>query len=34
MFPVEICYLKQPVADYAQAAVDTVMNIHMKVRRR
>lgn len=30
MFPVEVCYLKEPVSDYCQAAVDTVFNIHLK----
>jgi ATP-dependent RNA helicase DDX35 len=30
MYPVEVCYLKEPVADYCQAAVDTVFNIHLK----
>jgi len=31
MFPVEVCYLKGPVVDYCEAAVETVFNIHMKV---
>jgi HrpA-like RNA helicase len=31
MFPVEVAYLKEPVVDYVQAAVDTVFNIHLKV---
>lgn len=31
MFPVEVAYLKEPVADYVQTAVDTVFNIHLKV---
>lgn len=31
MFPVEVAYLKAPVADYVQAAVDAVFNIHLKV---
>ncbi len=31
MFPVEVCYLKQPCSDYTEAAVETVFNIHMKV---
>jgi ATP-dependent RNA helicase DDX35 len=30
MFPVEVCYLKEPVSDYCEAAVETVFNIHMK----
>lgn len=30
MFPVEVCYLKEPVSDYCEAAVNTVFNIHMK----
>ncbi|KAK8869932.1 hypothetical protein IAR55_000500 [Kwoniella newhampshirensis] len=30
MFPVEVCYLKEPCADYAEAAVQTVFDIHMK----
>lgn len=30
MFPVEVAYLKAPVSDYVQAAVDTVFNIHLK----
>lgn len=30
MYPVEVCYLKEPVSDYCEAAVDTVFNIHMK----
>lgn len=31
MFPVEVAYLKEPVVDYVQAAVDTVFNIHLRV---
>lgn len=31
MFPVEVCYLKDPAVDYVQMAVDTVFNIHLKV---
>jgi HrpA-like RNA helicase len=31
MFPVEVAYLKEPVSDYVQTAVDAVFNIHMKV---
>lgn len=31
MFPVEVCYLKEPSVDYVQTAVDTVFNIHLKV---
>jgi ATP-dependent RNA helicase DDX35 len=34
MFPVEVCYLKEPVMDYCEAAVETVFNIHMKVSAR
>ncbi|OCF55267.1 ATP-dependent RNA helicase DDX35 [Kwoniella mangroviensis CBS 10435] len=30
MFPVEVCYLKEPCSDYAEAAVQTVFDIHMK----
>lgn len=30
MFPVEVCYRKEPVVDYVQAAVDTVYDIHLK----
>lgn len=30
MFPVEVCYLKEPISDYCEAAVETVFNIHMK----
>ncbi|WVQ78187.1 hypothetical protein IAT38_000270 [Cryptococcus sp. DSM 104549] len=30
MFPVEVCYLKQPCVDYAEAAVQAVFDIHMK----
>ncbi|BEJ12894.1 hypothetical protein CspHIS471_0300680 [Cutaneotrichosporon sp. HIS471] len=30
MFPVEVAYLKEPIVDYVQAAVDTVFNIHLK----
>ncbi|ORY22759.1 pre-mRNA splicing factor [Naematelia encephala] len=30
MFPVEVCYLKDPPVDYVEAAVQTVFNIHMK----
>lgn len=33
MFPVEICYVKEPVADYCQAVVDTVFGIHLRVSR-
>jgi hypothetical protein len=31
MFPVEVCYVKEPVADYCQAVVDTVFGIHLRV---
>lgn len=31
MFPVEVCYLKEPCADYTQAAVQTVFDIHLRV---
>ncbi|KIR58628.1 ATP-dependent RNA helicase DDX35 [Cryptococcus bacillisporus CA1873] len=30
MFPVEVCYLKEPCADYTQAAIQTVFDIHLK----
>ncbi|TXT13758.1 hypothetical protein VHUM_01125 [Vanrija humicola] len=30
MFPVEVCYRKEPVVDFVQAAVDTVYDIHLK----
>ncbi|OWZ35392.1 ATP-dependent RNA helicase DDX35 [Cryptococcus neoformans AD2-60a] len=30
MFPVEVCYLKEPCADYTQAAVQTVFDIHLR----
>ncbi|KAK4689933.1 ATP-dependent RNA helicase DDX35, partial [Tremellales sp. Uapishka_1] len=30
MFPVEVCYLKEPCSDYCQAAIETVFNIHMR----
>ncbi|OCF39888.1 ATP-dependent RNA helicase DDX35 [Kwoniella heveanensis CBS 569] len=30
MFPVEVCYLKEPCSDYAEAAVQTVFDIHMR----
>ncbi|ODN84690.1 hypothetical protein L202_00583 [Cryptococcus amylolentus CBS 6039] len=30
MFPVEVCYLKEPCSDYTEAAVQTVFDIHMK----
>jgi len=31
MFPVEVCYLREPCVDYTEAAVQTVFDIHMKV---
>lgn len=31
MFPVEVAYTKEPVTDYVQTAVETVLNIHLKV---
>jgi ATP-dependent RNA helicase DDX35 len=31
MYPVEVCYLKEPCVDYCEAAVQTVFNIHLKV---
>lgn len=31
MFPVEVCYLKEPCVDYTEAAIQTVFDIHMKV---
>lgn len=33
MYPVETAYLEEPVANYVEAAVQTVFDIHMKVRR-
>ncbi|KAL7422216.1 hypothetical protein Q5752_002862 [Cryptotrichosporon argae] len=30
MFPVEVCYLKEPCVDYVQTAIDTVFDIHLK----
>ncbi|EIW69555.1 ATP-dependent RNA helicase DDX35 [Tremella mesenterica] len=30
MFPVEVCYLKQPCDDYCAAAVQTVFDIHLR----
>ncbi|XAO24114.1 hypothetical protein I312_102904 [Cryptococcus bacillisporus CA1280] len=30
MFPVEVCYLKEPCADYTQATIQTVFDIHLK----
>ena len=30
MFPVDICYLLQPVPDYLRSTVDTVMRIHVE----
>lgn len=32
MYPVETAYLEEPVANYVEAAVQTVFDIHMKVR--
>lgn len=32
MYPVETAYLEQPVSNYVEAAVQTVFDIHMKVR--
>lgn len=32
MFPVEVAYLKEPCSDYAAQAVQTVWDIHLKVR--
>lgn len=32
MFPVEVCYLRSPCTDYVETAVQTVFDIHMKVR--
>lgn len=34
MFPVEVCYLKEPCSDYAEAAVQTVFDIHLRVSNR
>jgi ATP-dependent RNA helicase DDX35 len=31
MYPVEVCYLKEPCLDYCEAAVQTVFDIHLKV---
>ena len=31
MFPVEVCYVKEPIADYCQAVVDCVFGIHIRV---
>lgn len=31
MYPVEICYLAEPVVDYVDAAVRTIFDIHLKV---
>ena len=31
MFPVEVCYLREPAADYVQTAVNTIFDIHLKV---
>lgn len=31
MFPVEVAYLREPCADYARQAVQTVFDIHLKV---
>lgn len=31
MYPVEVCYLKEPCVDYCEAAVQTVFDIHLKV---
>ena len=30
MFPVEVAYLKEPVADYVHTAVQTVFDIHLR----
>lgn len=32
MFPVEVCYVKRPIDDYCEAAVQTVFDIHLRVR--
>lgn len=32
MFPVEIAYLAQPTTDYVESAVQTIFDIHAKVR--
>ena len=32
MFPVEVSYLRAPCVDYVEAAIQTVFDIHMKVR--
>lgn len=31
MFPVEVAYLKEPCVDYTQKAVQTVLDIHLRV---
>jgi HrpA-like RNA helicase len=31
MYPVEVAYLSEPVADYVEAAVRTIFDIHLKV---
>lgn len=31
MFPVETAYLEKPIANYVEAAVQTVFDIHMRV---
>lgn len=30
MFPVEVCYLREPTSDYVESTVQTVFDIHMK----
>ncbi|RSH91218.1 hypothetical protein EHS25_009517 [Saitozyma podzolica] len=30
MYPVEVCYLKEPCVDYCEAAVQTVFDMHLK----
>lgn len=32
MYPVEVCYLKEATSDYVEAAIQTIFDIHMKVR--